>query len=420
VALATRSARRDAPAAMTETKKDAKAGGFKVPAWGWVLVVGLALALTLHFVHVEGALGAVLEMIGGLLLIGGSCEALIIAVEGGSAILGLSKFVGGTFAAVVSNIPEIALLGFFVVDDPTMAFIIGMMSIYTNSMTFALYAVLLPKDRGAAKIPAPIVKAGTDLLSFGGGLCLALAGAMIVLREFDSPITTLGAPELAFVGGALFLVFVTFLVTLVKTSKEDAAQGHPSEGRARDSQPVEAVNVEAAKADAAHDDHEGVPKTMAGVLGLLAIGVVGSFLGGHAMSDVGDFIVETFPGLSNMVVALILAIISGVPTYVIVGNAHLKKQSLIALSNTFGGLTQNLFNTMAICCLMIAGFNWIGVLDHTTIPINAATTLSVLFIYPTYSILSRAIEDDGKFNWIEIVSLLALFSFLVFLLTREL
>jgi Ca2+/Na+ antiporter len=121
-----------------------------------------------------------------------------------------------------------------------------------------------------------------------------------------------------------------------------------------------------------------------------------------------------------MVVALILAMISGVPTYVIVGNAHLKKQSLIALSNTFGGLTQNLFNTMAICCLMIAGFNWIGVLDHTTIPINAATTLSVLFIYPTYSILSRAIEDDGKFNWIEIVSLLALFSFLVFLLTREL
>ena len=409
---------------MAETTKKA---GFRMPMWGWVLVVGLALAGTLHFVHVPGALGALLEMVGGLLLIGGSCEALIISVEGGSAILGLSKFVGGTFAAVVSNIPEIALLGFFVVDDPTMAFIIGMMSIYTNSMTFALYAVLLPKDRGAAKIPAPIVKAGTDLLSFGGGLCLALAGTMIVLREFDSPITTIGAPELAFVGGALFLVFVTFLVTLVKSSREDAAQGHTPESKARDShasQPVEAVNAEAAKNDAkaseGHDEHEGVPTTMAGVLGLLAIGVVGSFLGGHAMSDVGDFIVATFPGLSNMVVALILAIISGVPTYVIVGNAHLKKQSLIALSNTFGGLTQNLFNTMAICCLMIAGFNWIGVLDHTTIPINAATTLSVLFIYPTYSILSRAIEDDGKFNWIEIVSLLALFSFLVFLLTREL
>ena len=69
---------------------------------------------------------------------------------------------------------------------------------------------------------------------------------------------------------------------------------------------------------------------------------------------------------------------------------------------------------------MIAGFNWAGVLDHSTIPINAATTLSLLFIYPTSSILSRAIEDDGKFNWIEIVSLLALFSFLMFLLTQEL
>ncbi|MFN7698956.1 MAG: hypothetical protein ACK6CU_07925 [Deltaproteobacteria bacterium] len=387
---------------MAETTKNT-AASFRMPVWGWVLVVGLVLAATLHFVHVPGALGAVLELVGGLLLIGGSCEALIISVEGGSALLGWSKFVGGTFAAVVSNIPEIALLGFFVVDDPTMAFIIGMMSVYTNSMTFALYAVLLPKDRGAAKIPAPIVKAGTDLLSFGGGLCLALAGTMIVLREFDSPITTLGAPELAFIGGSLFLVFITFLVSLVKSSKEEVAQAPaPAPGEA-----------------APGEEHEGVPKTMAGVVGLLGVGVVGSFLGGHAMSDVGDFIVETFPGLSNMVVALILALISGVPTYVIVGNAHLKKQSLIALSNTFGGLTQNLFNTMAICCMMIAAFNWIGVLDHTTIPINAATTLSVLFIYPTYSILSRAIEDDGKFNWIEIVSLLALFSFLMFLLTRE-
>jgi len=35
-------------------------------------------------------------------------------------------------------------------------------------------------------------------------------------------------------------------------------------------------------------------------------------------------------------------------------------------------------------------------------PFNLATTLSVLFIYPTYTILARAIEDDGKFNWIEI------------------
>jgi hypothetical protein len=390
---------------MTETETAGSKPGVRMPVWGWVLVAGLSLAGALHVVHLSGVLGVVLELLAGLMLIGGSCEALIIAVEGGSALLGWSKFVGGTFAAVVSNIPEIALLGFFVVDDPTMAFLIGLMSVYTNSMTFALYAVLLPKDRGAAKIPAPIVKAGTDLLSFGGGLCLALSGTMIVLREFDSPITAIGAPELAFVGGALFLVFVTFLVSLVKSSKDDAAQGHPKDG---------------ADPGGHEGGHAGVPTTSLGVLGLLGVGVVGSFLGGHAMSDVGDFIVSTFPGLSNMVVALLLALISGVPTYVIVGNAHLQRQSLIALSNTFGGLTQNLFNTMAICCLMIAGFNWAGILDHSTIPINAATTLSLLFIYPTYTILSRAIEDDGKFNWIEIVSLLALFSFLMFLLTQEL
>ncbi len=382
--------------------------GFVMPLWGYVLAAGFVLAAVLRLVHLEGALGAGLEVVTGLALIGGSCEALIYSVEGMSKLFGWNKFVGGTIAAVVSNIPEIALLGFFVVADPTMAFVIGMMSVYTNSMVFALYAVLLPKDRGAASIPQPIVKAGTDLLSFGGGLCLALAGTMICLREFDSPITSIGAPELAFVGGALFLVFITFLVTLVKSSGDEKKEAEKklAEGGA----PPPAEEEEA---------HAGVPKTYAGVAGLLALGVVGSFLGGHAMSDVGDFIVASFPGLSQMVVALILALIAGIPTYVIVGNAHLKQQPLIALSNTFGGLTQNLFNVMAICCLMIAAFNWLGILDHTTIPINLATTLSVLFIYPTYSILSRAIEDDGKFNWIEIISLIALFAFLMFVLTRD-
>ena len=382
---------------MSEKKK----APFRMPVWGWVLVAGIVLAAGLHFLHLPGALGAGLEVVAGLMLIGGSCEALIYSVEGMSKLLGWNKFVGGTIAAVVSNVPEIALLGFFVVDDPTMAFVIGMMSVYTNSMVFALYAVLLPKDRGAASIPVPIVKAGTDLLSFGGGLCLALAGTMICLHEFASPITSIGAPELAFVGGSLFLVFITFLVTLVKTSATDVPA---------DPEPGEEDDV---------DEHPGVPKTYAGVAFLLAIGVFGSFLGGHAMSDVGDFIVASFPSLSPMMVALILALIAGVPTYVIVGNAHLKKQPLIALSNTFGGLTQNLFNVMAICCLMIAVFNWVGILDHTTIPIDLRTTLAVLFIYPTYSILSRAIEDDGKFNWIEIVSLIALFAFLMFVLTRD-
>lgn len=403
-------ARRDDAAPMvashpSSTSADAKnPRGFRMPIWGWILAVGLVAAVALHFLELHGAFGAVAEMVAGLLLIGGSCEALIISVEGMSALLGWNKFVGGTIAAVVSNVPEIALLGFFVLDDPTMAFVIGMMSVYTNSMVFALYTVLLPKDRGAASIPQPIVRAGTDLLSFGGGLCLALAGAMICLREFDSPITSIGAPELAFVGASLFLVFMTFLVSLVK---HFSTEEKPADADA-DAKPAEEEH-----------GHEGVPTTYAGVIGLMALGVVGSFLGGHAMSDVGDFIVTTFPGLSSMTVALILALIAGMPTYVIVANAHIKQQPLIALSNTFGGLTQNLFNVMAICCLMIAGFNAVGLLDHTTIPINLATTLSVLFVYPTYSILSRAIEDDGKFNWIEIVSLLALFSFLMFVLTRD-
>lgn len=383
--------------------ESAKAAGFRMPIWGWILIAGLALAGLLRMVRLEGALGGALEAIAGLCLIAGSCEALITSVEGMSALLGWNQFVGGTIAAVVSNVPEIALLGFFVLDDPTMAFVIGLMSVYTNSMAFAIYAAVMPKDRGAATIPPPIVKAGTDLLSFGGRLCLALALAMIVLREFASPIHDIGVAELYFVGFSLMAVFATFLVSLVRhfSSEEKKEEGTPGE-----------------KHDDAHA-HPGVPRTYAGVFGLLALGVFGSFLGGEAMSEVGDAIVAAFPSLSRMAVALLLALIAGIPTYVIVINAHVKRQPLIALSNTFGGLTQNLFNVMAFCCLMIAFFNTIGVLDHQTVPITLSTTLSVALIYPTYGILARAIEDDGKFNWIEIVSLVALFGFLMFVLIRD-
>src|SRR5690349_8424837 len=133
----------------------------RVPVWAWILVLGLVLAGVRRIAGLEGVPLGILAGVGGLCLIAGSCEALITSVEGMSALFGWNQFVGGTIAAVVSNIPEIAMLGFFVVDDPTMAFVIGLMSVYTNSMAFALYAVVLPKDRGSATIPPPIVKAGT-------------------------------------------------------------------------------------------------------------------------------------------------------------------------------------------------------------------------------------------------------------------
>src|SRR3954447_5732760 len=109
-----------------------------LPVWAWLVIAGFAIAGLVAVVHIHGTMGAVVETTGGLALIAGSCEALILSVEGMSARLGWNKFVGGTIAAVVSNVPEISLLGFFVAKDPTMAFIIGMMSVYTNSMVFAL------------------------------------------------------------------------------------------------------------------------------------------------------------------------------------------------------------------------------------------------------------------------------------------
>lgn len=376
--------------------------GFKIPIWGWLLAAGLALIALEAIVHAAGLTGASIETIGGLGVIAGSCEALILSTEGLSARLGWNKFVGGTIAAVVSNIPEIALLGFFVAKDPTMAFVIGLMSVYTNSMAFAIYTVALPKNRGNASIPPAIVRLGTDLLSFGSGLCLVLAGTMIVVHEFGSPVLTIGVPELYLIGFSLLAVFATFLIGLVRHFSAEDKHATP-----------------AADAGEPEDSHDRPPPGMGVLIGLMAVGVVGSMVGGHALSDLGDFIIAAAPGLEPMQVALIMAVIAGIPTYIIVINAHRKQQSLIALSNTFGGLTQNLFNVMAFCCLLIAAFNSLGILHDQTVPITTSTTLSVLFIYPTYRMIGCAIEDDGQFNWTEIVSLVALLAFLMFILTRD-
>ena len=53
---------------MSETVGDAGKPAFRMPVWGWVLVAGLALAVTLHFVHVTGVVGVLLELLAGLML----------------------------------------------------------------------------------------------------------------------------------------------------------------------------------------------------------------------------------------------------------------------------------------------------------------------------------------------------------------
>ena len=103
------------------------AGGGNSKAWIALLVVGAALiaagqALSAGEAASEWLISGLLGL-GGLLVVFGSCEAMIKAVEGAAARLGTNEFVAGTMAGLASNVPELVMLGFVLAAEPRVGFL---------------------------------------------------------------------------------------------------------------------------------------------------------------------------------------------------------------------------------------------------------------------------------------------------------
>ena len=91
-------------------------GGGGGTLWVKILIVGailtaIAYGLEMSGTHVPQWLLGTLLALGGLGVIFGSCEAMIVSVEGVGDLLSWNAFVAGTMAGLASNIPEIVMLG---------------------------------------------------------------------------------------------------------------------------------------------------------------------------------------------------------------------------------------------------------------------------------------------------------------------
>lgn len=97
-------------------------GGGGGNLWQKMLAGGVAVcggAYGLEAAHVGGHLGpALLLGLGGLMLVFGSCEAMILSVEALGIRMRWNEFVAGTMAGLASNVPEIIMLGFVVAKEP--------------------------------------------------------------------------------------------------------------------------------------------------------------------------------------------------------------------------------------------------------------------------------------------------------------
>jgi hypothetical protein len=380
-------------------------GGGEGSGWIWILVTGLLVcggAYGLHSAHVGPAWGVpALQAIGGLGVIFGSCEAMILSVEGLGKRLRWNSFVAGAIATLASNVPEIIMLGFVVAAEPRVAFVVVALTLHINALVFGIYSGILPRDeKGHARLPVALVKTSTDLFIAGGSVFLATGCLMLVVQAFPTGLhggTGFGAKDLFVIGTVLLLVQTVSVWQMIKQFS---------------------VNVEEPNTEA----HNEPMPSWARIAGFGLLGLGTSVIGGHAVGDFADALVGglTEAGYSEMICAIVLSVFAGAGAYVMTAMAHVRKKYDIALANVSGAITQVPFVVLPAVMLLIATLASMGVIptlpQGAVLAIDLETTSVVLLAFPPMLILWKSVQDDGGVNWVETAGMVAVFALTLYFL----
>jgi Ca2+/Na+ antiporter len=371
---------------------------------GFLLVAPLLLsdALSIHFI--PETIAPYVELIGGIVLIAGACEAFVLSVEGIAHNMHLTDYVSGIYASLASTIPELSVLVFLILGQQyEMAWILALATIFVNSLVFAVYTLILPKDEhGDFKLPDAIMWVGSDLLAMGAVISLSVGFSMVLVHLF--PITPTGGSirqsldsgELLVFGFCLVIVFIAYLYRITKYyGKYDSASQDPYL--------------------AGEVKHEPMPKPRLAFY--LTLASIGALVGGEALSSFANYAISGI-GLSIIHAALLLVVFGGTPEYIIVASSHRKKEVEIALSNAFGGIVQVFFVIFSFT--MIAS-GLLGLFDPThlgvdLLPIDVYSVVLLLFAFPTLYIMRIMISDDSKINALESVAMIAIFVMMLYIL----
>ena len=383
-------------------------GGGEGNAWAGVLALGLVVTGAAYGLgHAEigpGWLEAALLAAGGLMVVFGSCEAMIKSVEGFGARARWNRFVAGTIAGLASNLPEVVMLAFVVMAAPRVAFIVVMLTLHVNALAFALYSLLLPRDEtGQASLPAPLVHLSTDLYATACGVFISTGALMLLMYSFGLGHhggRALAVGDLYAIGAVLLLVEVVAVVRLVKRFSQSTG----GELKAGDADP------------------EQEAPAMSTIIGYGVLGMATSVVGGHAVGEFAEILVAglTERGYSEMVGAIILSLFAGSGAYAMILTSHAKGMHEIALASVSGAVTQVPFVVLPITLICIAAFAQTGV---TPLPAHGGAlaidmqTTAVLFLaFPTMLIMWKSIQDDGAVNWVESAGMTGLFGLTMYFL----
>ena len=297
-------------------------GGASGSGWVKALVLGLVLVGVAQGLHHFGVgsvwLFASLLAIGGLLVVFGSCEAMIVSVEGIGERAGWNGFVAGTMAGLASNLPEVVMLGFVLAAAPRVGFIVEVITLHVGALAFGIYSALLPHDkRGFARLPEPLVQLSTDLYATAAGTFLATGLVMLCMRAFEAGEhggSGLSTTDLYVLAGVLLAIEAVAMVRLVQRFS-GASGERPADGdleQEDDYRPPKVVR-----------EHRE-PPALSRIVGFGLLGVFTSVVGGHAVGDFADILVHGVEaaGYPEMVGPILLSVFSCTGGYVMIATAR--------------------------------------------------------------------------------------------------
>lgn len=380
--------------------------------WLWLLIGGLVLiAIATFAIKSHGWLLAIVLGAGGFLVVFASSEMMIMAVDGYAKRKKMNSFVAGTMAGLSSNIPELVMLAFVLMASPRVGFIVTILTLHVGAAAFGLYCGMLPRDiEGNASLPKPLVNLSTDLYAAAAGVFFSLGVIMLLMKAFakdQSVETFLTTTDLYVFGAILLTIQVVATLRLVKRFSAD------HEPESQDDIPVEIA-----------DDETLMPIKTIVLFGLA--GLFMSVIGGHSVGEFAGILVHKLAeaGYPEMFGAIILSIFAAAGAFIMIATAHFKGKYNIAMANASGAITQVPFLVLPAAMIMLAIFTQTGIIpvlggQSGVIPIDLHTTSAILLGFPSMLILWKAVQDDGKVNWLETTSMIAIFVLAIYLLVAH-
>ena len=380
--------------------------------WLWLLIGGLVMvAIATFFVTTHGWLLGILLGVGGLIVVFASSEMMIMAVDGYAKRTKMNSFVAGTMGGLSSNIPELVMLGFVLAATPRIGFIVTVLTLHVGVAAFGLYCGALPRDvEGNASLPKPLVGLSTDLYAAAAGVFFSLGAIMLLMTAFskdgvaNAALTTTDLYVFGIILLAIQIVAVRRLV--IRFSKDHKPESN------------EDVPVEMEK-------NEKV-MSIGAITAFAVAGIAVSVIGGHSVGEFASILVHKLEeaGYSEMLGAVILSVFAAAGAFIMIGTAHAKKKYNIAMANASGAITQVPFLVLPMAMIMLAAFTQTGVIPPFNgaggvIPIDIHTTTAILLGFPSMLILWKAVQDDGKVNWLETTTMIAIFALVIYLLVAH-